>query len=151
MEVSKANILEFLQDDLEEGLAPNTLWRQVASLSSILSCGSGSSLSHLPLIRQFLRGATNLRPSVIYWFPIWDLTRVLNALTRGPFEPLREASLKFLSYKVAFLVAVTLAHRISELVALLVNCVSSIPTGSFYDWTLPSFRRLIPRSTDLRN
>lgn len=47
--------------------------------------------------------------------------KVFKALTKGPFELLKEASLKFLSYKVSFLVALTSAHPISELAALSVR------------------------------
>lgn len=39
----------------------------------------------------------------------------------NPFEPLRSASLRFLTFKVAFLVAITSARRISELAALSVR------------------------------
>lgn len=43
---------------------------------------------------------------------------MLKALTRDPFEPLHEVGLRFLSYKVAFLIAITSARWISELAAL---------------------------------
>lgn len=46
---------------------------------------------------------------------------VLEALTAAPFEPLQDVSLKFMSYKVVFLVAITPARRISELQALWVD------------------------------
>lgn len=111
-------VLVYLQGRLEAGLAPNTLRRQVAALSSILCCGSRGSLTSRPLIRQFLRGASNLRPAPLHRYPTWDLPRVLDALTRAPFEPLREVGLRFLSYKVAFLLAITSARRISDLAAL---------------------------------
>lgn len=115
---SVLQVLSFLQAGFEAGLAPNTLRRQVAALASVLSCGSPESLSHHPFIRTFLRGATNLRPPVVHRFPTWDLNKVLTALTLSPFEPLRQVSLRFLSFKVSFLVAITSARRISELAAL---------------------------------
>lgn len=111
-------MLKFLQDGLDTGLAPNTLRRQVAALSSILCCRARGSLSGRSLIRQFLRGASNLRPAPLHRYPTWDLPRVLNALIRAPFEPLREVGLRFLSYKVTFLLAITSARRVSELAAL---------------------------------
>lgn len=43
---------------------------------------------------------------------------VLQALVGEPFEPLRTASLQFLTLKVAFLIAITLERRISELGAI---------------------------------
>ncbi|XP_060537977.1 uncharacterized protein LOC132709142 [Pantherophis guttatus] len=111
-------VIEFLQEGLVSGLSPNTLRRQVAALSTVLSGSSSEPLSRDSLIRQFLRGATNIRPPTIHRYPSWDLPKVLRALTGPPFEPLRDVSLKYLSFKVAFLVAVTSARRISEMAAL---------------------------------
>lgn len=60
IEVSTEQVLEFLQTGLMSGLSPNTLQRQVAVLSSVLSYGGSSvPLTRRPLIRQFLQGATN--------------------------------------------------------------------------------------------
>ncbi|XP_034290509.1 uncharacterized protein LOC117675694 [Pantherophis guttatus] len=115
------DILGFLHDGFISGLSPNTLRRQISAISSILTCGTAESVSTHPLIRSFLRGATNLRPPAVHRFPTWDLNKVLLALTGPPFEPLREVSLKFLSFKAAFLVAITSARRISELAALSVR------------------------------
>lgn len=47
-----------------------------------------------------------------------DLNKVLSALTKAPFGPLRDMALRFLSFKVEFFVAITSARRISELAAL---------------------------------
>lgn len=49
-----AQVLEVLQAGLDDSLAPNTLRRQVAALSSVLTFRSRDSLSHDPLICQFL-------------------------------------------------------------------------------------------------
>ncbi|XP_070587021.1 vomeronasal type-2 receptor 26-like [Erythrolamprus reginae] len=49
-------------------------------------------------------------------FPNWDLALVLLALTRDPFEPAESISIKNLTLKVSFLVAITSARRISELI-----------------------------------
>lgn len=38
-------------------------------------------------------------------FPLWDLSLVVEALTRAPFEPLAQVSFKLLSLKTAFLLA----------------------------------------------
>ncbi|XP_060546579.1 uncharacterized protein LOC132711485 [Pantherophis guttatus] len=111
-------VIEFLQEGFVSGLSPNTLRRQVAALSTVLSGSSSDPMSRDPLIRQFLRGATNIRPPAIHRYPSWDLPKVLRALTGPPFEPLQDVSLKYLSFKVAFLVAVTSARRISEMAAL---------------------------------
>lgn len=135
--VAVPDIVLFLNMGLCKGLAPNTLWCQVVALSSVLTCGGFDSLTSYPAIRQFLQGTTNTRPPVVHWFPMWDLTKVLQALTLETFEPLRDVSLCFLSLKMAFLVAVTLARRISELAALSARPdMCSMATGWYCVWTL---------------
>lgn len=112
---SVSHALEFLQDGLEKGLLPNTIRRQVPTLSTILTWGEGQPLSHHPLVWRFLKGASNLRPPAVHRYPSWDLSKVLEALTGPPFEPLPEVPMRILTWKVAFLVAITSARKISEL------------------------------------
>ncbi|XP_060545540.1 uncharacterized protein LOC132711180, partial [Pantherophis guttatus] len=115
---SVPDILVFLQDGFDKGLAPSTLKRQVAALSTVLSKEATIPLTLDPSIKGFLKGASNIRPTMIHRYPTWDLTLVLQALTSPPFEPLGSASLKLLSFKVTFLLAITSARRVSELAAL---------------------------------
>ena len=49
--------------------------------------------------------------------PSWNLSLVLHQLTRAPFEPLREASLKHLTFKTVFLLALGSGKRRSEIYA----------------------------------
>ncbi|XP_039214584.1 uncharacterized protein LOC120315006 [Crotalus tigris] len=117
-QVTIPRVLEYLMEGINKGLAPNTLCRRLAALSSILSWDSSGSLSRHPAIRAFLKGVSNTRPPVIHRYPSWDLPRVLQALTSSPSEPLKTCSLQHLSFKVSFLIAITSARRISELAAL---------------------------------
>jgi hypothetical protein len=71
-----------------------------------------------PLVKDFLKGVTNRRPRVREPFPTWDLNMVLNALLEPPYEPLEKASLKNVTIKTAFLIAITSAKRGSEIHAL---------------------------------
>ena len=50
--------------------------------------------------------------------PQWDLGIVLEALSKPPYKPLREASFKYLTLKTVFLLAMASAGRRSELQAL---------------------------------
>lgn len=115
------DVLGFLQAGLTAGLSPSTLRRQVAALSTVISVPVYHSLSHHPWVKDFLRGATQLRPPQVHRYPSWDLNVVLQELTVSPFEPLSSVSLKFLSFKVVFLLAITSARRVSELAALSVR------------------------------
>ncbi|XP_013914424.1 PREDICTED: uncharacterized protein LOC106543051, partial [Thamnophis sirtalis] len=124
IEASSASIpqtLDFLQEGLDKGLAVSTQRRQVAALSTILARSSSRSLSQHPQIKSFLKGAVNISPPAVHRYPSWDLPFVLKALTKAPFEPLRTTSLRHLTIKTAFLVAITSARRVSELAALSVR------------------------------
>ena len=56
------------------------------------------------------------RPGLTPILPEWNPGVVLEALSKPPYEPLREASRKYIIYKILFLMA--LAGRCSELQAL---------------------------------
>ncbi|XP_058020842.1 uncharacterized protein LOC131189057 [Ahaetulla prasina] len=114
-------VLDFLQTGLDRGLSPNTHRRQVAALATVLTCENQKPVKHHPRIRSFLKGATNLRPPVVHRYPTWNLALVLQALTSAPFEPLKTSSLRYLTFKVMFFMAITSARRISELAALSVH------------------------------
>ena len=58
------------------------------------------------------------RPRVMPVLAQWDLGIVLEALSKPPYEPLWEASLKHLTFKTVFLLAMASAGRCSELQAL---------------------------------
>ena len=55
------------------------------------------------------------RPRITPVLPQWDLSVVLEALSKPPYEPLREASFKHLTLKTVFLLAMASAGRRSEL------------------------------------
>jgi hypothetical protein len=65
--------------------------------------------------------------------PKWNLTLVLETLITAPYEPLEEASLKFLTHKCVFLLALASAKRVSELQALSGNIAHK------EDWSMVSF------------
>ena len=51
--------------------------------------------------------------------PAWNLSLVLHQLTKAPFEPMRKASLKHLTFKTVFLLALGSGKRRSEIHAWL--------------------------------
>ena len=70
------------------------------------------------------------RPRVMPVLPQWDLGIVLEALSKPPYEPLPDASLKHLTLKTVFLLAMASAGRRSELQALRFhqNYISTVQT-----------------------
>ena len=59
------------------------------------------------------------RPKGRRGIPSWNLSLVLHQLTKSPFEPLRKASLKHLTFKTVFLLALGSGKRRSEIHAWL--------------------------------
>lgn len=110
-------LLEFLQRGLDSGLKPATLKVQVSALSAFLN----RSLASNPWVIRFIKAAMRLLPTRRSIVPPWDLSLVLNALTREPFEPLQDISMRCLTLKAVFLVAVTTARRVGEISALVHN------------------------------
>ena len=79
-----------------------------------------------------LRGWEWERPVTRSLTPQWDLTLVLRALVKAPFEPLDRVPLKFVSAKTALLLVLTSAKRVSDLSALSVapSCLRIQGDGS---------------------
>ena len=69
----------------------------------------------------FMKGARRLLPITKTMSPSWDLAVVLGALSSHPFEPLDNVDMKTLSLKVALLLALATAKRVSEIHALSVH------------------------------
>ncbi|KAK0146804.1 hypothetical protein N1851_013823 [Merluccius polli] len=113
-----AIVLEFLQSLLDSGRSHSTLRVYVAAISSRHEGVDGATVGCHRLVSLFLRGALRLRPPRTLRAPAWDLPLVLEAMSLPPFEPLTQVGLKWLSMKVAFLLAITSAKRVGELQAL---------------------------------
>lgn len=114
---SIAKVLDFLQAGLDKGLRPATLKVHISARSSFFS----RSLASDPWVARFIRGAERILPTRRITTLPWDLSLVLSALTKPPFEPIEDILVKFLTLKEAFLVAITTARRIGKLSALVIN------------------------------
>ncbi|XP_052006407.1 uncharacterized protein LOC127660311 [Xyrauchen texanus] len=128
---SVSNVLSFLQDLLDKGRAFSTV---KVYLSAISACHVGidsGTIGRHPLVCRFMRGARRLHPVSKPLVPPWDLSVVLNALSKAPFEPIDSIVLKLLALKTALLLALTTAKRVSELQALSVHpsCMMFAPDG----------------------
>ena len=56
----------------------------------------------------------------------WNLSVVLNELTKAPFEPMKDTDLKHITLKTAFLLALASGKRCSEIHAWVANKVSNL-------------------------
>ncbi len=122
-------VLEFLQDRFATGLSPSTLKVYVAAIAAYHAPLGKQSLGRNPLVTRFLKGTQRLRPLVRPRVPAWNLAVVLEALSKALFEPLGEVSLRFLTIKTAFLLAISSLKRVCDLQALSVapSCLEFAP------------------------
>ncbi|CAJ0968216.1 unnamed protein product [Ranitomeya imitator] len=114
MVFSLPSLLAFLHAGLDSGLALSSLKGQVSALSILFQ----KTLTSRPQVKTFFQGVAHAVPPYRAPVEAWDLNLVLDVLKVSPFEPLREIPLSVLSWKVAFLVAITSIRRVSELAAL---------------------------------
>ena len=66
------------------------------------------------------------RPKSSRNLPKWNLSVLLNELTKAPFEPMKDTDLKHLTLKTAFLPALASGKRRSEIHAWITNKVSNL-------------------------
>lgn len=86
-------------------------------LNSVFSV-KGLNLADDSVLKEICRAcnARPLRPRTRS--PSWNIDVVLKALTRSPFEPLKQASIRDLTKKTLFLTALATAKRVGELQAV---------------------------------
>ena len=65
-------------------------------------------------LNRFIASFYRDKPTANRGMPSWDLSLVLFALTKAPFEPLKYASLKILTFKTVFLMALASGKRQGE-------------------------------------
>ena len=102
----------------EKNLQPSTIDGYRSAIAdklgnSSLNVSKDENLTRL--LDSFHRG----RPKGRRGIPSWNLSLVLHQLTKAPFEPLRKASLKHLTFKTVFLLALGSGKRRSEIHAWL--------------------------------
>ncbi|XP_066451760.1 uncharacterized protein [Eleutherodactylus coqui] len=114
MQFSVSRILAFLQSGLEIGLRVGSLRGQVSALTVLFQ----RPIANRMAVRTFLQGVAHTTPPFKPPVQTWELNLVLDTITVQPFEPLKEIPMRLLTWKVAFLVAITSIRRVSELAAL---------------------------------
>ena len=110
-----AHFLSYLFD---KGLKYKTITGYRSMLSSVLAPVDRVPVGQHPFIVRLLRGVFNKRPPVKKLIPEWDLPLVLGCLQDAPFEPMGDATLKHVTWKACFLIAITCFRRCSDLQAL---------------------------------
>ena len=112
-----ADFLVYLFEELK--LSVSTVKGYRAMLSNTLKLVKDApSPGTNPVLSELIRSFELSRPVSRSLAPKWDLSVVLTALTRAPFEPLGDASLTHLTWKLVFLLSFATAKRRSEIHAL---------------------------------
>ena len=99
-------------------LSPQTVKGYRTCLGSVLNRTFKAKVVLHKTISDMIASVELQRPRLTPVLPQWDLGIVLEALSKPPYEPLREASFKHLTLKTVFLLAMASAGRRSELQAL---------------------------------
>lgn len=116
-------IINYLQSLLDKGLAFHTIKSRVSSIAAnhyhfSMKLGLPETLIKVPLVKNFLKGVLLRNPPKRDLVPAWDLPLVLDVLSKPPFEPMEDISMRLLTIKTALLVAVASAGRTCEIKAL---------------------------------
>jgi len=112
------NCANFLADLYKDGLKYKTISGYRSMMSSMLNPVDRIPVGQHPYIIRLLKGIFNERPPVKRLVPEWNLLFVLDALKQPPFEPIKTASLKYVTYKTVFLIAITTFRRCGDLQSL---------------------------------
>ena len=83
-------------------------------------------IAHNSDLHRLLSSFHRDRPKSSRNLPKWNLSVVLNELTKAPFEPMKDTDLKHLTLKAAFLLALASGKRHSEIHAWVANKVSNL-------------------------
>ena len=105
-----------LHEDLHRGYSAIMGYKAVIN-NTIKLCTLQDKCSNYH-IDSLLRSIKLENPQQDNSVPKWNLTLVLNSLTKAPYEPMLQASIKHLTWKTAFLTSFATAARASELTAL---------------------------------
>ena len=109
---SVADFLLYLYEDKK--LQPSTIDDYRSAIADKLG-NTQVNISKNDNLTRLLESFHRDRPKGRRGIPSWNLSLVLHQLTKAPFEPLRKASLKHLTFKTVFLLALGSGKRRSEI------------------------------------
>ncbi len=109
MQTSAPEIITFLTELFESGLAYSSLNVARSALASFVSLTDGNTVGTHPLINRFLKGVYTKRPPTPRYDYIWDVRIVLNYLRKQ--SPASSLSFKQLTLKLVMLIALMTAQR----------------------------------------
>ena len=122
-----SEVANFLASLYGEGYQYNSVNAYRSAISSVHDKVDGVDVGQHPIITRLLKGVYNVRPPLPRYSDTWDVQMVLNYIeTLGQSEDL---SLKFLSLKTVFLLAITRPSRSVDLSTLNLSRMQSRSNG----------------------
>jgi hypothetical protein len=110
-----------------EGLKPSPIDGYCSAIATTICATGGPDFGHDPQLTSLIKNLYLQNPVTRPQPPAWDLSFVLRALMSAPFEPLDIVPLKFVTLKMAFLLAFAMASCRSELHAFLEEGLEHTP------------------------
>ena len=107
----------YLYQDLNR--RPSTIGYRTAIVDTLGP--TAQHIAHNADLHRLLSSFHRDRPKSSRNLPKWNLSVVLNELTKAPFEPMKDSDLKHLTLKTAFLLALASGKRRSEIHAWVAN------------------------------
>ena len=119
---SIADVADFLVNRFDSGLESSTVRNYKSAILAVhKGFADGSTIDSDGSIRLLLKGMFNSRPPPRRAVSPWDLNIALEFIVKTPFEPMADATLKNITLKTVFLVALASGRRCSELHAISVS------------------------------
>ena len=126
-----AQIAPFLYSLFDtRGMLPQTVQGYRSCLASVPNRTGNTAVINDKAISDTITSVELQRPRIIQVLPQWDLGIVREALSKPPYGPLREASLKRLTLKTVFLLTKASAGRPGELQAFDLKYIQFKPKGA---------------------
>jgi site-specific recombinase XerD len=128
------NIASFLNFLFNKGQSVSSIAGYRCTLSSAFRFSSNLDISNSQELSRLIQNFTRLRPPKSKIMPKWDLALVLWTLLEKPFESVwneADCPLKFLTWKVTFLLLLASGARRGELHAITDKNVSFAKDGSY--------------------
>ena len=111
-------------------MSPQTIKGYRTCLGSVLNLTGKAKVVLHKTISDVIVSMELRRPRITPILPQWDLGIVLEALSKSPYGPLREASLKHPTLKTIFLLAMASAGRHSEALVFDQKYIQFKPKGA---------------------
>lgn len=121
-----AQVLDFLTSLFSTGVGYSAINTAKCALGTIVTLADGRPMLHHPLLKRYMKGIFEQRPSLPRYSATWDVGQVLEVLKSIPPTSL---GLKELSQRLALLLAMVTGQRLQTLVALNTADMTKSPTG----------------------